>query len=56
MYIFTFILLVISSVLLVDARSSTGGSVLVLVDPSKRDDYSIFFDGLKGTCGFFGLV
>lgn len=31
------------------ARSSTGDSVLVLLDPSlKREDYSKFFGGLEG--------
>lgn len=38
---------------LVNARSSTGNSVLVVVDPSRKDDFSIFFDGLKGTSAPF---
>ncbi|KAG6886534.1 hypothetical protein C0992_003532 [Termitomyces sp. T32_za158] len=29
------------------ARSSTGDSVLVIVEPNKQDNYSLFFDGLK---------
>ncbi|KAF9453650.1 oligosaccharyl transferase beta subunit [Macrolepiota fuliginosa MF-IS2] len=29
------------------AKSSTGDSVLVIVEPKKRDDYNIFFDGLR---------
>ncbi|KAF8162783.1 oligosaccharyl transferase beta subunit [Crassisporium funariophilum] len=32
---------------LVNAKSSTGNSVLVVVEPKRRDDFSIFFDGLK---------
>jgi len=46
--------LVISSVLLAGAHaiSSAGGSVLVLLEPKlKRDDYSIFFNGLQGAGG-----
>lgn len=31
----------------VDAKSSTGNSVLVVVEPKRQDDFSIFFDGLK---------
>lgn len=30
------------------AKSSTGDSVLVIVEPKKQDDYNIFFDGLRG--------
>jgi len=29
------------------ARSSSGDSVLVVIEPQKQDDYSIFFNGLK---------
>jgi oligosaccharyltransferase complex subunit beta len=32
----------------VDAKSSTGNSVLVVVEPNRKDDFSIFFDGLQG--------
>ncbi|KAF8954962.1 oligosaccharyl transferase beta subunit [Flammula alnicola] len=32
---------------LVSARSSTGNSVLVVVEPKRQDDFSIFFEGLK---------
>ena len=38
----------LASVLGVDAKSSTGDSVLVVVDPAQQDSYSIFFNGLKG--------
>jgi len=31
-----------------NAKSSSGDSVLVVVDPKRQDDYSIFFEGLKG--------
>ena len=31
------------------ARSSTGSSVLVILEPKlKQDDYSLFFGGLRG--------
>lgn len=43
--------LVISSLLLAGAHaiSSSGGSVLVLLEPKlKRDNYSLFFAGLQG--------
>jgi oligosaccharyltransferase complex subunit beta len=33
---------------LVSAKSSTGNSVLVVVEPKRQDDFSIFFEGLKG--------
>ncbi|KAF6764640.1 dolichyl-diphosphooligosaccharide-protein glycosyltransferase [Ephemerocybe angulata] len=36
-----------ASLLCVDAKSSTGDSVLVVVDPNNQDKYSLFFDGLK---------
>ncbi|KAF5317930.1 hypothetical protein D9619_012211 [Psilocybe cf. subviscida] len=32
---------------LVSAKSSTGNSVLVVVEPKRQDDFSIFFEGLK---------
>jgi hypothetical protein len=32
----------------VNSKSSAGDSVLVVVEPNHRDNYSIFFDGLKG--------
>lgn len=32
----------------VSAKSSLGNSVLVVVEPNRKDDFSIFFDGLKG--------
>ena len=38
----------LANALYVAAKSSTGDSVLVVVDPKKQDDYSIFFNGLKG--------
>ncbi|EAU81990.1 dolichyl-diphosphooligosaccharide-protein glycosyltransferase [Coprinopsis cinerea okayama7 len=34
-------------VFLVEAKSSTGDSVLVVVDPKRQDSYSLFFDDLK---------
>jgi oligosaccharyltransferase complex subunit beta len=34
---------------LVSAKSSTGDEVLVVLEPSlKQEDYSLFFGGLKG--------
>ena len=35
-------------VALANSKSSAGDSVLVVVEPNHRDNYSIFFDGLKG--------
>ncbi|KAF8898247.1 oligosaccharyl transferase beta subunit [Gymnopilus junonius] len=32
---------------LVGAKSSTGNSVLVVVEPKRQDDFSIFYDGLR---------
>ncbi|KAK0492213.1 Oligosaccharyltransferase 48 kDa subunit beta-domain-containing protein [Armillaria luteobubalina] len=32
---------------LLDAKSSTGNSVLVVLDPAAQSQFSIFFDGLK---------
>lgn len=35
---------------MVSAKSSTGDSVLVVLEPSlKREDYSMFFGGLEST-------
>ncbi|KAG6884512.1 hypothetical protein C0993_010435 [Termitomyces sp. T159_Od127] len=39
--------LAVSLVTCLYARSSTGDSVLVIVEPNKQDNYSLFFDGLK---------
>jgi oligosaccharyltransferase complex subunit beta len=36
----------------VNAKSSTGNSVLVVVEPNRKDDFSIFFDGLKSVFSF----
>jgi oligosaccharyltransferase complex subunit beta len=38
----------VASLLCADAKSSTGDSVLVVVDPKNQDQYSTFFEGLKG--------
>jgi len=35
----------------VNAKSSTGNSVLVVVEPKRQDDFSMFFDGLKREFG-----
>ena len=35
----------------VNAKSSTGNSVLVVVEPKRQDDFSIFFDRLKSEFG-----
>lgn len=36
---------------LLHAKSSTGDSVLVILDSKlNRSDYSLFFDGLEGIC------
>ncbi|KAF8894805.1 oligosaccharyl transferase beta subunit [Infundibulicybe gibba] len=43
----TFFLLSTSVLASVYAKSSTGNSVLVVVEPARQDDYSIFFNGLK---------
>lgn len=43
-----FFTLVLAVCGIIDAKSSTGDSVLVIVDPAQKNDYSIFFDGLKG--------
>lgn len=32
-----------------NAKSSSGDSVLVIVEPKQQDNHSLFFDGLKGT-------
>ena len=33
---------------LAEAKSSTGNDVLVILDPTAEDKYSIFFDDLRG--------
>jgi len=43
-------MLALSLITLVEAKSSTGNSVLVVVEPKRQDDFSIFFEGLKGAC------
>lgn len=43
---FLFVILGLSSIL--DAKSSSGDSVLVLLDDAHRGDFTIFLDGLKG--------
>ncbi len=40
---------------LVTAKSSSGDSVLVVVEPKRQDDFSIFFQGLKGKRTYAGL-
>lgn len=45
-----FLVLVAGIASCVNAKSSTGNSVLVVVEPKHQDDFSIFFDGLKGEC------
>jgi len=40
--------LAITLVSSIHARSSTGDSVLVIVEPKKQNSYNIFFDGLRG--------
>jgi len=40
--------LAITLVSSVHAKSSTGDSVLVIVEPKKQNSYNIFFDGLRG--------
>jgi oligosaccharyltransferase complex subunit beta len=42
------IALALGLITLVEAKSSTGNSVLVVVEPKRQDDFSIFFEGLKG--------
>ncbi|KAF9036846.1 oligosaccharyl transferase beta subunit [Panaeolus papilionaceus] len=41
------IVLVAGLASLASAKSSTGNSVLVVVEPKRQDDFSIFFEGLK---------
>jgi len=45
---YTFILLIFGLASVLDAKSSSGNSVLVILDPARRPDYSIFFNGLQG--------
>ena len=40
--------LAITLVSSVHAKSSTGDSVLVIVEPKKQNSYNIFFDELRG--------
>jgi len=40
--------LAITLVSAVHAKSSTGDSVLVIVEPKKQNSYNIFFDELRG--------
>lgn len=40
----------------VNAKSSTGNSVLVVVEPNRKDDFSIFFDGLKGVFAYISYL
>ena len=35
----------------VNAKSSTGNSILIVVEPKRQDDFSIFFEGLKSEFG-----
>ncbi|KAK7449722.1 oligosaccharyl transferase glycoprotein complex, beta subunit [Stygiomarasmius scandens] len=44
---YTFILLIFGLASVLDAKSSSGNSVLVILDPARRPDYSIFFNGLQ---------
>ena len=49
---FSLYLILAAFVGLLHAKSSTGDSVLVILDNNlNRSDYSLFFDGLGGTCG-----
>jgi len=41
------IVLVLGFFSLVQAKSSTGNSVLIVVEPKRQDDFSIFFESLK---------
>ncbi|KAF9480879.1 oligosaccharyl transferase beta subunit [Pholiota conissans] len=41
------LLLAVGLASLVSATSSTGNSVLVVVEPKRQDDFSMFFEGLK---------
>jgi len=40
----------------IHAKSSTGDSVLVIVEPKKQNNYNIFFDGLRGKLSLFLTV
>ena len=45
---FCLLALSVAGLLCAEAKSSTGDSVLVVVDPKNQDQYNILFDGLKG--------
>lgn len=48
---FSLYLILAAFVGLLQAKSSTGESVLVILDNKlNQSDYSLFFGGLKGTC------
>ena len=48
---FSLYLILAAFVGLLHAKSSTGDSVLVILDNKlNRSDFSLFFDGLEGTC------
>jgi len=56
---FSLCLILAAFVGLLQAKSSTGDSVLVVFDSKlNRSDYSLFFGGLEGACGrdFYDLV
>ena len=50
----TLLILVAGLASYVYAKSSTGNSVLVVVEPKHKDNFSIFFDGLKCEFGNVG--
>jgi oligosaccharyltransferase complex subunit beta len=51
MRLLPFIGVVLSLVVASLGRSSTGSSVLVILEPKlAKEDYSLFFDGLTGQC------
>jgi oligosaccharyltransferase complex subunit beta len=42
-----------AAIVVASAKSSVGNEVLVVLEPNlKREDYSIFFDGLESEWGF----
>jgi len=55
---FTFILSVLGLASLAHTKSSAGDSMLVVVEPTHRDNFTIFFNGLKGklVCSSFGCL
>jgi oligosaccharyltransferase complex subunit beta len=48
LYLSSLLLLWTAFASVVKANSSSGDSVLVVIEPKQQDSYSIFFDGLKG--------